>query len=230
MPRGRRVALGGYVYHVLNRGVGRRRLFDKPADYAAFEELLEETLVSRPMRVCGYCLMPNHWHLVLWPEKDGQLAAFMQRLTITHVTRWQQHRHKVGEGHLYQGRFKSFPVASDEHFYQLLRYVERNALRALLADKAEAWRWGSLWRRTQGTPEQQALLSAWPLAKPRDWTRHVNVLQHEAEVQAIRNCVRRGQPFGSDAWVRTTAERLGLQATLRARGRPRHIDTIEEDD
>src|SRR5688500_10009805 len=101
MPRGKRVALGGYVYHVLNRGVGRRRLFEKPADYAAFEALLEETLGLRPMRVVGYCLMPNHWHLVLWPEKDGQLGAFMQRLTITHVTRWQQHRHRVGEGHLY---------------------------------------------------------------------------------------------------------------------------------
>jgi putative transposase len=223
MPRGKRAAPGGYVYHVLNRGVGRRRLFDKPADYEAFEELLEETLVSRPMRVCGYCLMPNHWHLVLWPEKDGQLAAFMQRLTITHVTRWQQHRHKVGEGHLYQGRFKSFPVASDDHFYQLLRYVERNARRAQLAERAEAWRWGSLWRRTQGTREQRALLSAWPLPKPRDWVRHVNAAQHEAEIEAIRNCIRRGQPFGSDTWVRATAQRLDLQATLRPRGRPRHF-------
>lgn len=221
MPRGKRVALGGYVYHVLNRGVGRRRLFDKPADYEAFERLLEDTLASRPMRVCGFCLLPNHWHLVLWPEKDGQLAAFMQRLTITHVTRWQQHRHKVGEGHLYQGRFKSFPVAADEHFYQVLRYVERNALRAGLSEQAESWRWGSLWRRIHGTAEQRALLAPWPITKPRDWLAHVNEPQHEVEMQAIRNCVRRGQPLGTDAWVRSTAERLGLGATLRARGRPR---------
>lgn len=221
MSRGKRVSLGGYVYHVLNRGVGRRRLFDKPADYEAFEELLAETLVLRPMRICGFCLMPNHWHLVLWPEEDGQLAAFMQRLTITHVTRWQRHRHKVGEGHLYQGRFKSFPVATDEYFYQVLRYVERNALRANLSEQAESWRWGSLWRRTRGTAEQRAILAGWPVSVPRDWARRVNEPQTELELQAIRNSVRRGQPLGSDAWVRATAERLGLQATLRPRGRPR---------
>ena len=125
------------VYHVLNRGVGRQRLFEKPADYAAFEGLMEETLEKSPMRICSYLLMPNHWHLVLWPERDGDLAAFMQRLTVTHVTRWQKHKRRVGEGHVYQGRFKSFPVQEDDYFYQVVRYVERNALRATLVDRAE---------------------------------------------------------------------------------------------
>ena len=220
MPRGRRVAPGGYVYHVLNRGVGRRRLFDKPRDYEAFEEILADTLITRPMGICGFCLLPNHWHLVLWPERDGELAAFMQRLTITHVTRWQRHRGKVGEGHLYQGRFKSFPVETDEHFYQVMRYVERNALRAGLVERAEVWRWGSLWRRVHGTKEQRALLGPWPVPKPRQWTTLVNQAQHETEVKAIRHCIARGQPFGDDGWVRVTADRLGLQSTLRPRGRP----------
>src|SRR5688500_12411279 len=130
MPRTARVAPGGMAFHVLNRGVGRMRLFAKDADYAAFERILEQTLETRPMRVAAYCLMPNHWHLVLWPERTGDLAAFMQKLTITHARRWQEHRHRVGYGHLYQGRYKSFPVEGDEHFYQLVRYVERNALRA----------------------------------------------------------------------------------------------------
>lgn len=220
MPRSRRVAPGGYVYHVLNRGVGRRRLFYKPRDYEAFEEIVEETLLTRPMRICGFCLMPNHWHLVLWPEHDGELAAFMQRLTITHVTRWQKHRGKVGEGHLYQGRFKSFPVEENDYFYQVMRYVERNALRAELVDRAEAWRWGSLWRRLHGTPEQRAILGPWPVAKPRQWAQLVNEPQHETEVKSLRKCVVRGQPFGSDTWVAATADQLGLQYTLRNRGRP----------
>ena len=137
MPRTSRVAPGGMVFHVLNRGVGRQRLFDKPADYAAFESIVEETLSKQPMRICSYCLMPNHWHFVLWPQNDGDLAAFLQRMTVTHATRWQKHRRRVGEGHIYQGRFKSFPVETDEHFYQVVRYVERNALRAGLADLAE---------------------------------------------------------------------------------------------
>ena len=102
------------LFHVLNRGVGRMRLFEKEGDYEAFERILEETQEARPMRICAYCLMPNHWHFVLWPEHDGGLAAFMQRLTITHVRRWQEHRGQVGLGHVYQGRYKSFPVETDE--------------------------------------------------------------------------------------------------------------------
>ena len=126
MPRTSRVAPGGMVFHVLNRGVGRRQLFGKDRDFEAFLDVVQEVLKKSPMRICGYCLMPNHWHFVLWPEKDGDLAAFMQRLTVTHVTRWQKHRKVVGEGHVYQGRYKSFPVQTDEYYYRLLRYVERD--------------------------------------------------------------------------------------------------------
>src|SRR5271157_5667819 len=92
MPRTARVAPGGMVFHVLNRGVARMQLFEKAADYQAFEQVLRDTLDQSPMRICAYAVMPNHWHLLLWPECDGELAAFMQRLTITHVRRWQEHR------------------------------------------------------------------------------------------------------------------------------------------
>src|SRR5271166_1867634 len=90
MPRTARVAPGGMVFHVLNRGVARMQLFEKAADYQAFEQVLRDTLDQSPMRICAYAVMPNHWHLLLWPECDGELAAFMQRLTITHVRRWQE--------------------------------------------------------------------------------------------------------------------------------------------
>ena len=200
-------------------------LFSKEKDYAAFEGLLEQTRQSRPMRICAYCLMPNHWHLVLWPEHDGDLAAFMQQLTTRHVRRWQLHRRRVGYGHVYQGRYKSFPVEEEEYFYQLARYVERNALRAALVERAEAWKWSSLWRRSSGTPEQKQLLSAWPVAYPKGWDKFVNEPQTEAEVDAIRRCVARGQPYGGEDWVRRTAEQLGLESTLRAPHRPRKIIT-----
>ena len=131
MPRTARVAPGGMVFHVLNRGVARMQLFEKAADYQAFEQVLRDTLDQSPMRICAYAVMPNHWHLLLWPECDGELAAFMQRLTITHVRRWQEHRGYAGLGHVYQGRYKSFPVESDEHFWVVARYVERNALRPI---------------------------------------------------------------------------------------------------
>ena len=216
-----RVAPGGMVFHVLNRGVGRMRLFHSDGDYVAFENILEETLAVQPMRVCAYCLMPNHWHLVLWPKRDGDLAAFMQRLTVTHVTRWQRHRKQVGYGHVYQGRFKSFPISSDEYFYQVVRYAERNALRAGLCRRAEQWRWSSLWRRESGTAAQQKLLSEWPLPIPSRWARLVNEVQTEAELQALRKCVNRGQPFGPESWIDQCVRKLGLESAMRPRGRPK---------
>ncbi len=212
------------MFHVLNRGVGRQALFRKPADYSAFEDCVEETLDKVPMRICSYCVMPNHWHLVLWPEHDGDLAQFMQRLTVTHVTRWQKSRQRVGEGHVYQGRFKSFPVETDEYFYQLVRYVERNALRANLVPHAEDWQWSSLWRREAGTAEQKRLLSKWPLPRPRKWVSFVNEAETEAELESLRRCVQRGQPFGADQWIEETARQLNLESTLRPRGRPRKAD------
>jgi putative transposase len=157
------------------------------------------------MRVVAYTLMPNHWHLVLWPRHDGDLGAFMQKLTITHVRNWQENRRRVGYGHLYQGRYKSFPIQSDEHFYQVVRYVERNPLRAGLVESADRWRWGSLWRRMHGTADQRAPLCEWPLVRPRQWLAHVNGEPSEHHLQAIRRSVMRGQPYGDDAWVRRTA-------------------------
>jgi putative transposase len=165
--------------------------------------------------------MPNHWHFVLWPKHDGDLAAFMQQLTTKHVRRWQLHRGRVGYGHVYQGRYKSFPVEKDEYFYQVVRYVERNALRAGLVERAEAWRWSSLWRRTAASPDERQLLSDWPVVCPKQWCKIVNQPQTEAEVSAIRRCVTRGQPYGNEHWVRRTAKRLGLESTLRAPHRPK---------
>jgi putative transposase len=209
------------VFHVLNRGVGRMRLFAKDEDYEAFERALEKTLETRPMRICSYCLMPNHWHFVLWPERDGQLGEFMQKLTVTHVRNWQEYRRRVGYGHVYQGRYKSFPIEEDEHFYQVVRYVERNALRANLARRAESWRWCSLWRRVKGGRHARRWLSDWPLAVPRNWTELVNRPQSEGELEAIRRSISRGQPFGSPTWTKRSAESLGLESTLRPRGRPK---------
>jgi putative transposase len=208
------------VFHVLNRGGGRRTLFDKPDDFLAFERVIQETLRVRRMRICALCLMPNHWHFVLWPESDGDLPAFMQQLTNTHVKRWKEHRHETGYGHLYQGRYKAFPVESDDYFYQVVRYVERNPLRAGLVERAEAWPWSSLgYLFREGAPKE--VLSEWPLPRPANWAELVNEPQTESELAALRRCVNRGTPYGSQGWIEMTAEQLGLQLTLRPRGRPR---------
>jgi putative transposase len=222
MPRALRIAVGGIVYHVLNRANAQITLFETHRDYEAFHRVLVEAHERVPMRTLAYCVMPNHWHLVLWPHHDGDLSAFVRWLTLTHTQRWHAARETAGSGHVYQGRFKSLPVQSDGHFLTVCRYVERNALRAGLVERAEAWPWGSLWRREcEGEGGMQALLSPWPVARPPDWTRKVNEPHSEAELLALRRCIARGAPYGAERWVSQVAEKLGLELTLRPRGRPR---------
>lgn len=159
-------------------------LFEKEEDYKAFEKVLEEAVERTDMRLLAYCVMPNHWHLVVWPEQDEDLSRFTGWLTLTHTQRWHAHRHSTGTGHVYQGRFKSFPTQDDEHFYLLCRYVERNALRANLVRRAEQWRWGSLYRWHQGNAKEKALLSAWPLRRRPCWLEFVNEPHSESELKA----------------------------------------------
>ena len=223
MPRRARSIVGGYAYHVLNRANGRLRLFKKEADFAAFEQVLAEAFERVPLRILGYTLMGNHWHFVVWPRQrqHEQVSDFFRWLSVTHSQRWHAHHGTAGMGHVYQGRFKSFPIAADEHLLAVLRYVERNPLRAGLVTRAEEWRWGSLYRRTQGTAEERALLAESPVPLGRLWAEHVNQPESEAELEAIRRSVTRGQPFGGEAWRAKVVRQLGLEHTIRPRGRPR---------
>lgn len=221
MARPPRAAEGGLIYHALNRANARLAIFTDEADYDAFAHVLADAVNRHRTRLLAYCVMPNHFHLVLWPHADGELSHFMRWLTMTHTQRWHAHRHSAGSGHLYQGRFKSFPIQDDDHFLTICRYVERNALRAGLVPRAEDWRWGSLARRVAPAPSVGPPLSPWPIAPPTDWIARVNAPLSPAEEQALRRAIGRGQPFGAPAWQVDTAARLGLDSTLRPRGRPR---------
>ena len=170
------------------------------------------------MRVLAWCVMPTHWHFVLWPRDDGDLSEFMRWLSVTHAQRWHAAHRTAGTGPLYQGRFKSFPIEEDDHLLAVLRYVERNPLRANLVEQAEAWRWSSLWHRVHGN--EAGLVDDGPLTLPRRWRQHVQSPQTEAELAALRRSVVRGSPFGEGSWQQRTAKRLNLQSTLRPRGRP----------
>ena len=206
------------MFHVLNRGVGRQTVFHKDEDYAAFERVMAEAFERVPLRILAYCLMPNHWHFVFWPRCDREVSEFVKWMTHTHTQRWHAHYHTSGTGHLYQGRFKSFPVQSDLHLLLVLRYVERNALRASLVGRAEDWTWCSLWRRQQH--RGVAMLSDWPVERPGDWVDFVNEAQTAAELEAIRRSVKRGCPFGEEQWQAQVVRDLSLQSTLRPQGRP----------
>ncbi len=224
MGRPKRAAIGGLIYHVLNRANARMTIFYKQDDYEAFERTLEEAVERTGTRLLSYCLMPNHWHLVVNPIQDGELSQFMGWLTLTHTQRWHAHRLSTGSGHVYQGRFKSFPIQDSDHFLTVCRYVERNALRAGLVSKAENWRWSSLWRWSQGSSKDKDFLSSWPVRRATNWLDFVNEPQNETEVEAIRQSIARGCPLGDESWSRRIVTKLKLESTLRPRGRPKKTE------
>jgi putative transposase len=220
MPKRVHAVVGGVVYHVLNRSKGRVPLFEHAGDYQAFERVLVEAHEKVSMRTLTYCVMPNHWHLVLWPRGDEDLAKFVHWLTVTHAKRWRAYRDTVGHGHVYQGRYKSFPVEEDDHFLTVCRYVERNALKANLVTRAQEWTWGAMRRRRSGPADLKAILADWPLERPRNWGRFVNKPLTAEEEEALAVSVKRGCPYGSSSWAERVAKRLGITSTFRPRGRP----------
>ena len=220
MPRAPRVDVGDIVYHVLNRANARKQIFVTHLDYQAFERLLAMAQERFSMRILAYCIMPNHWHLVLHPRHDGDLASFMSWVTQTHTQRWHTAHETVGTGHLYQGRYKSFPVQDDAYFLQLCRYVERNPLRAKLVARVQDWRWSSVGHRLHGGGDDQPQLSDWPLPQPSDYLEWLHGQEESDELEEIRTCVARGRPFGEPTWAQRIAERLGIIQSLHDRGRP----------
>jgi len=218
VPYRRRVGTAGVVFHVLNRGVRKLRLFGRPGDYRAFLKVFREAQERIPVRCLAYCLMPNHFHLVLWPNTDTELSAFMAWLTATHSKRWHARRRTAGTGHVYQGRYKAFPVFSDTHFLRLCRYVERNALRAELVARAEDWPWSSLAQRA-GRLSPISLVD-WPVTRPPDWNDLVQ-LDVVDETQELRQAVTRSSPYGPEDWRVQIASQLQLSSSLAPVGRPR---------
>jgi len=219
MPRTLRADEPGLIYHVLNRGNGRMSLFHKDDDFSAFERVLAEGLERYPVKLLTYCLMGNHWHLVLQPQQPGAMSRLMGWVGVTHVRRHHEHYHTRGGGHLYQGRFKSFPIQEDRHLLRVCRYVEANALRAGLVKSTEDWIWSGMHARRHGKSPLQ--LAPWPVDRPGNWLALVNQPLDSDELETLRKQhVNRGRPFGTDAWTASTARRLGLLSTVNPVGRP----------
>ena len=222
MPRQKRDDRAGVIYHALNRGNARGTIFHKTEDYEAFLRVLADGLERYPLELFAFVLMPNHWHLVLRPGEDGQMGRLLRWVTATHTLRYHSHYQTRGEGHLYQSRFKSFPVQDDDHFFVVCRYVERNPLRAGLVARAEDWPHGSLYRWSRSIARPVKLLSPWPIARLPGWAKRVNAPLSAKELATIRTCIDRGRPFGDQEWTEEMADKHGLWHTLRPRGRPRN--------
>ncbi len=219
MPRTARASVGNVCYHVLNRGNGRSTVFHKEDDYGAFLKLLNEANDRIDMRLLAFCLMPNHFHLVVWPRQDGDLSLWMQWLMTAHVRRY--HRHYDSSGHVWQGRFKAFPIQSDGHLLTVMRYIERNPVRAktIAVRKAQNWPWSSA--GCPPTKYPRVNLHDGPVRRRRNWLDWVNQSLSDAEQEAMETCIIRGRPYGDEQWQKRIVKRLGLESTLRPRGRPK---------
>ena len=219
MARQPRIDIGGYPYHILNRANARLPIFFEEADFVMFEDILRTACDTLGMRMLAYCLMPNHFHLVLYPHNDGDLQRFMQWVTLTHTQRWHTKNNTVGTGHLYQGRYKSVLVQDDTHLLSLIRYVERNPLRANLVQKLDNWQFSSYWRRQHGGPGQRHMLSEWPIDVPSDYESFIHDAITIDELEEIRASIQSRRMYGSEGWKVVMSDQLGLPKA-RPRGRP----------
>lgn len=217
MPRIARSIVDGQIYHVLNRGNGKKVVFHKKKDYAAFRELICRGKERYQVRILAYCVMPNHFHLVVWPAHGEALSHFMRWMMTSHVRRY--HSHYGTSGHIWQGRFKSFLVQGDSHLLTVLRYVESNPVRASLASMAKDWPWSSHGEAVGAEP--RLLIDNLPIARPAQWERYVNESWDEGKLQALRCSVNRQAPYGAATWREKVSKELGLQSTLQPRGRPK---------
>ena len=215
MPRIPRGDSADGIYHIINRGNMRIQVFNDAEDYEHFLELLYKSAEKEKVAIHAYCLMPNHFHLLLSPEGEGSLSRMMQWLMTSHVRYY--HRKNKTSGHVWQGRYKSFIVQKDSYYIEVMRYIEANALRAGLVEKAEDWIYGSLYARIS----TWAHLSESLVELGDDWKDNVNMTMQIDELEKIRNSVNRQAPLGKDEWQIVVASQHGLLPTLGNRGRPK---------
>lgn len=221
MPRTIRIDAGNEIHHVINRSNGRNTIFENKKEYELFEELLLIAQELFETRILAYTIMPNHFHLLLHPRQNGELGKFMHWLTTTHTRKYHTQTKTIGGGHLYQGRYKSFIVDKDEYLVTVIKYIERNPVRAKLVKKCEDWQWGSAYRRIHGTIKQKKLLAEIPTTLPADYMKWINTQDKPVDVTIIRNSVNRGVPYGGQTWKEKMIKDFNLESTVRLPGRPR---------
>ena len=221
MARLPRVDVGGEIYHVINRANGRIKIFNSEQEYKDFEFLLIEMKELFTIDIFAYVLMPNHWHVLLRPKKDGDLSRAMQWLGTTHTRRVHARTKTIGGGHLYQGRYKSFLVQGDKHVLVVLKYIERNPVRAKLVKAAERWKWGSMYRRSISTTKESKLVTPSPVPLPRSYAKWINEAEQSESLADIQKSISKGIPYGTEVWRDTMVERYNLKQAMRKPGRPR---------
>ena len=226
MPRPLRPVDVGLIYHVINRGNNRQDVFHKPEDFRAFLKAMGDLKERKPFELFGYCLLSNHFHLLIRPRGES-ISRIMQSLLVSHTQRYHKH-HRSG-GHVWQGRFKSPVIQDDQHLLTVLRYIEANPVRAKIVRRAEDWPWSSYPVHGLGQADELVdplvtydQLSPYPRVRQRQWSAMVHEPLEDKEADLIRRSSATGLPYGTPSWVKRLEKKLDLDLTIRPRGRPRN--------
>ena len=188
MPGHSRNLPTGSVVHVVNRGNDKRLLFERARHFEDFLHMVAWAKGICPVRIVAYCIMCNHWHFVFWVEVEWDVSAFLHRLTTIHAKRWRAATNTVGHGHVYQDRFKSSTIFNERYYYNCLRYVEQNGLRAGLVHSSKDWQWSSLAERLGNG---RGILDPDPLGLPSGWAEMVDETLPDCDLLEIRSAMKR---------------------------------------
>jgi REP-associated tyrosine transposase len=224
MPRHPRISPDGFVQHVLNRGDHRETLFYTIDDFIVFLSLIAEAACRVPMRILAYCVMRNHFHLLLWPYVGDDLPRFMHMLMVLHINRHRYRHPPESPGHIYQSRYTNVIVEHGRSIVSVAKYIEGNAMNAGLVRRAEVYPWSSASPLARH-PDRPAL-SGWPIQKPHDWLTLLNLRTPASELKRIQRSAARGAPYGSPAWTARVVKEFGLEHTMRRQGRPSAEESI----
>ena len=213
------------IYHAINRGNNRADVLGPDGERDMFLGDLARTKARYPFALFGYCLMSNHFHLLLKPAPGQSISRILQSLTVAHT--WRHHRRQGTSGHVWQGRFRSPVIQDGDHLLVVLRYIEANPVRAaMVADPCE-YTWSS--HRCHGAGHADPILDSFPeweqlgRTEPERrarWRRKVRGEQPAKELDGVRSSVRSGRPYGAEDWVEVISHRLGIVREPRRRGRP----------
>jgi len=191
MPRSRRSIVDGRIYHICNRATENRLLFQTRSDYLCWIQTLQEALEKYPFKIYAFCLMPNHWHLLAGAEDSNVFIRGMQWLGATHAIRWRIHHDSIGKGAVYQSRYRSHWVNPNQIFWIVVRYIERNPVRANLVVSCKKWEWSSAGQKNG----HSVPLESPPCPRPTNWELFLSAGGSQLEEKMIREALIRGMPL-----------------------------------
>lgn len=217
MPRIARGLADNQIYHIINRGNRRESVYHDKYDYERFLKLLFDSKEKYNIKIYAYCLMPNHFHLVIYTKYSESLSKAMHWISSSYV-RYYNKRYKIS-GHLWQGRYKSFIVQKESYLLTLLKYVEVNPKRAKIVKRCEDYKYSSAYNRINNIEDE--LINIPPIDLPVNWDKYINDEESKIDIDYIRNSIERQSPLGEELWQVNIAKKYGLESTLNSRGRPR---------